>query len=59
MQGAQVVPHRVVLLVGHPGGRHEDEEDDVHDLQEDQQAEDLREGGLTMRMEVRSFLLTR
>lgn len=54
----QVVPHGVVLLVGHPRARHEDEEQDVHYQQHDHQPEDLHIAIATMNMEVLSFLLT-
>lgn len=59
MKAPQVVPHCVILLVGHPGAGHEHEEDDVHDDQHDDETQYLHEGTVTMRMDVLSFLLTR
>lgn len=58
VHASQVVPHSVVLLVGHPRARHEDEEQHVHHQQHDHQSENLNRVLSTMKMEVLSFLLT-
>ena len=44
MHASKVIPHMVVLLVGHPGPRHKDEEDYIHDLEHDHKTEDDENG---------------
>jgi hypothetical protein len=58
MQSPQPIPNTVILLKGHPAGRDEKVEDEVHDEQQYDQVEDLPRGGGTMVMERLSLRLT-
>lgn len=41
MHASQIIPNRVILLIGHPRPRHKDKEKHIHDEQHDDQSKNL------------------
>jgi hypothetical protein len=59
MHTVKFVPYNVVLLIGHPSGRHEQKEKSVQNTKPNNQIEKLHQNIITIVSETWSFLLTR